>query len=166
MKKKLISEVINVNEINSVKNLLEESMQLKSNLILKLLKLLKQTNDHSDRKDIALFIVDNFRDKRILPALIALIKKPELQMHNADLVYACSEYPDTKSHLRFFVDLVITGDFHVSWNAYQTIINMRGDFEKRKCNEMIKKLSNAISKNDEEKNDIIKALIARFEKFK
>lgn len=166
MKKSKISDRTNINDISSIKNLLEELLKLKDDIVIQLLEVLKQTNDPSVRKNVSLFLVDNFTDKRIMPALIKLIRNPELQMHNADLVYACSEYSDTKSHINFFIDLVIKGDFQVSWNAYETIIRMSGDFGPKECAKFQKILKNAFSENDAEKNDILNALVQYFDRNK
>lgn len=144
---------------------LNKSLVIKNDLVNDLIRQLKATKKHDERFKLALFLVDNFKDKRIIPELIKLIKKPELKSHNADLVFACSEYSDTQPYLNFFIDLVINEDFNVAWNAYYTIIGMKGEILKKKSISILNKLNGALGKQDSEKDKIIGSLKLFFEQY-
>jgi len=78
-----------------------------------------RSSDAAVRHNAALDLMEIEDPIAILPLLEA-IKKPENVNHRGTLVYALSAF-DCLEHLELLVDLVLTGDFEVSWSAFGII---------------------------------------------
>lgn len=147
--KKLLKSKKPENIIHMVNSLIE----LKTDIVKNLLSVLSDTEDNELRKFIALAIVDNFKDDRIIPNLKELIKKDSLKNNNAILVYALGEYSNDSSLLDFLVDLILNFDYHVAWNALSIIKSMDANFEESIIENLILKV-NAFEINDRSKEDL------------
>lgn len=159
----LIERLGNDNE-DVVIGSLTELVCIKKEIISALLSLMQNTNSHKVRDKVALTIVDNFRDDKIIPTIIELIKKPELIEHNAKLVYACGEYSDCRNFVEFFVDFVLNYDYHVAWNATNIILNMQCNFDENTVSRILQKIRTEKNSIDENKLDFVDDLISFFEK--
>jgi hypothetical protein len=160
MYKSLLNQLKGINsmDIEEVINTIEELTEVKNDITKTLINVLEETTDPKIRKKAVLSLVDNFKDERIIPALINLIKRPDLEKNNAILVYALGEYSDCKEHLLFLIDLILDFDFHVAWNAYNIILSMSPPFDEAVIKDLMKRIEDALGKNEEKEvllNDLI-----------
>lgn len=135
----------------------------KSNIVEKLINILETTLDLKVRKKVVLSLVDNFKDERIIPVIINLIKRPDLVNNNAILVFALGEYSDCKEYLEFLIDIFLNYDYHVALNSYNIIINMPPPFEEKTISKVLEKINSSREKIDKDKEKMIEELISFFE---
>lgn len=101
-------------------------------------------------------LLANLKDKQAIPLLIAAIQNeryaPELQQ----LVSCCWENGlDYTIYLPLFVDLLISGDFLVAFEAYTVITNMETPIDQVKIDVEIEKLDKALHTTTDEKKALM-----------
>jgi len=151
------------NNENTYLDSFNKILETKNGIVNELLELIRNTNNHVVREKTILFLIDNFKDDKILPCLLELIKRPDLQNYNAFIVFACGEYSDCKENIEFFFELVLNYDFHVAWNAAEIIIKMRPPFEKQTISNFLNILIQEKPKIIGPKIDFFENLIEFFE---
>jgi hypothetical protein len=117
-----------------------EIKERKSKLVDTLIYTIETTKDKKILKDSILLLIDNFKDDRIIPLLKKLIKSPEMVGYNAFLVYALGSYIEYSIDFMFFVDLIISEDYHVAFNAYNIIANYFNDIDNELIEQIVIKL--------------------------
>jgi len=87
--------------------------------VLPLIDLLENT-PHSVIRNAAAVALSDLGDQRAFQPIIALVQHPKTQGDNGTLVYALQSF-DCSTIVPFLVDLVISGDFEVSHEAFLAI---------------------------------------------
>ena len=143
-------------------NLIKQIIIDKNDRVSQLIQLIKNTDDHKYRNELIYTLVDNFKDKRIIPTLIDLIKKEDLKHYNASIIYACNEYSpyECKDHISLFVDTVINGDYEASMASAQLIIDFPEpyDWEDDLLNRLENDLASSLDKDNDNKEFIREVL--------
>ncbi len=142
--------------------LIDEVLNQKNNDVIKIINLINQTNDNKLRSELVFTLIDNFKDKRIIPALIDLIKREDLKNHNASFVFACNEYSpeECKNRIDFFIDLVINGDYETSMASAQLILDFPEPYKwsENLLDKLENKLRVSLEENIQNKEFIIDVL--------
>lgn len=134
-------------------------------LVDELIAVLELTNDSQIRKIVTLALIDNFKDDKIIPTLMRLIKRSDLKNHNAILVFALGEYCDCKDYLDFFVDLLLYYDYHVAFNSFNILINMPPPFDNLILSKVYKRIKDNISLVENDKEGMIRELLALWDNY-
>ena len=138
---------------DSIKSLIE----LKNYTVKIMLNALVETKDNKIRHEIALSIVDNFKDERIIPTLKELIIDKKLEGKNAILVFALGEYSNSTELLDFLVELILNKDYHTALNAINIIFSMIPQFNEELATNLLNKVE-LIKIIEEDKLEIIQDL--------
>jgi hypothetical protein len=117
-----------MNEYN-IEAVLNEAVELKEDLVGKLITILKSTDDFYTGNQVAFTLVENFKDDdRIESCLVDLIKDSRWKNHNGTLLYLLGEYTNNKKYLYFLIDIILNNekddDGEVFMGAYSMIINL------------------------------------------
>ncbi|KAF0812712.1 hypothetical protein IGB42_03004 [Andreprevotia sp. IGB-42] len=81
-----------------------------------LIAALLQATDHPSRNALAIKLAESGVPE-VLPVLLALIERPDLQHHRGTLVH-CLGYFDCRPHFSKLVDLVIAGNWETAHEAF------------------------------------------------
>jgi HEAT repeat protein len=125
-----------------------------------LIELLRQTNSHKIRDETALALSD-LRDERAIKPLAEMIQSPVTEGHRGTLVYALSAF-NCIEILPLLVDLVISGGFEVSREAFLVIEGIEGEISEDtwfKCKE---KIAKNIADASDEKAELLQELYEFF----
>jgi len=114
---------------NEIDNLLEKIIFDKKKAINELLDILNNTDDHDVGNKIALFLVDNFKDKNIEDCLVNLILSKKWENYKGTIWYALQEYSDSQKFLKLLFDAMLKNDYEqngeVFMHIYYMIINIK-----------------------------------------
>lgn len=137
---KKVENLLKSQDAKQIEESIKSLIELKNNTVKIMLSALIETKDNKTRKEIALSIVDNFKDERIIPTLKELIIDKKLEKENAILVYALGEYSNSMELLDFLVELVLNKDFHTALNAICIIFSMIPQFNKELVTNLLNKV--------------------------
>jgi len=142
---------------------LKEILVNKNMYVAELIQTFKNLDNSKakEREEIALFLIDNFRDDRIIPAFKEVILSKKSINHNAFLVFALGEYSDCRDELIFLLKIIYKFDYHVAMNAFN-IINDMCDIDDKVFNEAKEFIKNNHYDNDENES-IVNDLKIMFE---
>ena len=81
-------------------------------------------------RELVLKLVDEYKDDRITPFIIKLMKKGSVKELNSILLYSCHEYSVTECipYFNYFIDIIINSNFEAAWAAASLISDMRQYF--------------------------------------
>ena len=126
-----------------------------------LLELLQTTNNHAIRDAIAVTLRE-LRDERALQPLVSLIKDPKTAGHRGTLLYALEVF-DCAPILPLLVDLVITGNFEVSHQAFLLIESIESEIDDETWTTCLRQVKDALEQAEDEKNHLLSELLDLFE---
>jgi HEAT repeat protein len=126
-----------------------------------LIDLLEKTSNHTIRDQIALLLRD-IGDRRAVKAIANLLTDSKTIHHRGTLVYALSAF-DCTEILPLLVELVISGGFEVSREAFLIIENIEGEIDPNLWYECQNKVKVAIQQASEDKVELLKELSALFD---
>jgi len=133
--------------------LLNNAIKQKEDVVEKLVSILRATDDFYEGNQIALVLVDHFRDESIENCLVDLIKDPKWKMCNGTLLYALGEYTNDSKYLYFLIDLILKNekdkDGEIFMSAYSMIINLHPPLDRKELTRSIRKV-----KRDAQKRNI------------
>jgi len=139
-------------------SLLDNVIKQKESSLEKLIQRLEITDDFYEGNQIALVLVDHFKDEKIENCLIGLIKSPKWKMHNGTLLYALGEYTNDSKHLYFLIDLILKNEKdsneEVFMGAYGMIINLHPPLNKKEVTKSTQRVKRELKKkriNSEQK---------------
>lgn len=144
---------------------LSSIVQQKDDAVEKLISILKSTDDFSKGNQIALTLIDHFRDERIENCLIDLIKSPKWRMHNGTLLYALSECTNDSKHLYFLIDLILKNEKdnngEIFMSACSMIVNLQPPLNKKEVAKSIQRLKREEKKKNitEEQKKLVNSLL-------
>ncbi|MCP2728229.1 HEAT repeat domain-containing protein [Limnofasciculus baicalensis] len=121
-----------------------------------LIDLLEKTSNHTIRDQIALALRD-IGDERAVKAIANLLTDVKTLHHRGTLIYALSAF-DCTEILPLLVELVISGGFEVSREAFLIVENIEGEIEPNVWNECQHKVKVAIEQASEDKVELLKEL--------
>ncbi len=128
---------------------------------LYLIDLLEKTSNHAIRNQVALALRD-IGDARAVRPIVNLLTDPKTRNHRGTLIYSLSVF-DCSQILPLLVELVISGGFEVSREAFLIIENMEGEIEKEvwhQCKNKVKESLQNTSNGD--KVEILNELYSLF----
>lgn len=113
------------------KKLIKRIINHKNESVTELIELINKTNNHEFRRELIFTLIYNFKDNRITPVLINLIKREDLTHYNGSIIFACHEYnlDECKPYLELFIDIVINGDYEASWSSCSLILDFQEPYE-------------------------------------
>lgn len=129
-------------------------IEQKTKIIMDLMDLIENTSKTIERKEALLFLIKNFKDRRIKPFLKKMILSDKFKNKNALFVYALGEYDSCIDDLEFLIDLILTQDYHVALNAYSIIGDYYPEFKENDLKSSLELLQNT-KKISEEKKEFI-----------
>ncbi|MBD2777038.1 HEAT repeat domain-containing protein [Iningainema tapete] len=97
-------------------------------------------------------------DERALYPIVSLLKDPKTEGYRGTLVYALEGF-DCSSVITLLVDLVITGNFEVSHQAFQVIELIDSEVNLEILDFCVQKVQDAIPKSDDDKVELLKDLV-------
>jgi len=137
---KKVEKILKSQDVKQIGNSIRSLIEFKKNIVKILLNALIETKDNKIRTEIALSIVDNFKDERIIPTFKELIIDKELGKENAILVYALGEYSNSMELLDFLVELILNKDYHTAINAINIIFSMIPQFNEELVTNLLDKV--------------------------
>jgi hypothetical protein len=155
------SKIKNVNFMESINNI----VKYKENIVEELIALIKMTDDFYEGNQIALVLVDHFKDTRIEACLIDLINSPKWNMHNGTLLYALGEYTNDSKYLYFLIDLILNNEKdnngEVLMGAYSMIINLHPPLDRKEITKSIQRVKEEENKKNisNEQRKIVNSLL-------
>lgn len=126
-----------------------------------LLELLQTTNNHAIRDAIAVTLRE-LKDERAVEPLVSLIKDPKTAGHRGTLLYALEVF-DCAPILPLLVDLVITGKFEVSHQAFLLIESIESEIDDETWTTSLRQVKEALTQAEGEKADLLEELLDLFE---
>lgn len=126
-----------------------------------LLELLQTTNNHAIRDAIAVTLRE-LKDERAVEPLVSLIKDPKTARHRGTLLYALEVF-DCAPFLPLLVDLVITGKFEVSHQAFLLIESIESEIDDETWTTSLREVKEALKQAEGEKADLLEELLDLFE---
>lgn len=139
---KEIKNLLQSLDAKQVEDSIKVLIEVKNYSVKIMLNELIYAKDNRIRKNIALSIVDNFKDERIIPALKELIIDNKTENENAILVYALGEYSNSIELLDFLFELVMYKDYHTALNAINIIFSMVPQFNDSLVSNLLNKVEN------------------------
>jgi len=124
----------------------------KEDCVTTLINLIEKTSNEEVRKKSLFYLIDNFKDDRIIPFLKKNILSEKFRNKNAIFVYALGEYSNCRNELDFLVNLIVTQDYHVAMNAYNIIGDYYPEFDKiqlKNALKIIKDNKNSLKEKEE-----------------
>jgi HEAT repeats len=121
-----------------------------------LIEMLQKTLEPAIRNAAAVGLRE-LGDERALHPIISLINDPKTESNRGTLIYALEGF-NCRHLLPFLVELVITGNFEVSHQAFSVIESIDVEIDSETLNTCVKKIKNALLENDE-KADLLEDLI-------
>ncbi len=122
-----------------------------------LIDLLQTTPDPSIRNAAAVGLRELGDDSALHP-LIALIMSPKTEQHRGTLIYALEGF-DSSPVLEVLVDLVITGNFEVSHQAFSVIESIETVVSEETLNRCLQNIHSVLPKCDKERTELLEELI-------
>lgn len=126
-----------------------------------LIDLIEKTSNSTIRDQIALALRD-IGDERAVKAIANLLTDSKTINHRGTLVYALSAF-DCTQILLLLVDLVISGGFEVSREAFLVIENIEGEISPNVWDECQNKVKVAMGIASEDKVELLQELSALFD---
>ncbi len=126
-----------------------------------LIELIETTSNHTIRDQVALALRD-IGDERAVNAIANLLTDSKTINHRGTLVYALSAF-DCTQILPLLVDLVISGGFEVSREAFLVIENIEGEIAPNVWDECQNKVKVAMGIASEDKVELLQELSAPFD---
>lgn len=154
---KKVENLLKSHDAKQIEYSIKSLIELKNNIVKIMLSALIETQDNKIRKEIALSIVDNFKDDRIIPTLKELIIDNKMTKVNAILVYALGEYSNSMELLDFLVELVLNKDYHTALNAINIIFSMTPQFNEELITSLLNKVE-MIELVEDDKVELIQGL--------
>ena len=146
--------------IPAIKKLLESHSEW---VVPYLRNLLKTTENHRIRNEVALALLD-FKDKRAIPVIAQLLVAPKTINHRGTLIYVLSEFsPYIGDYLPLLVDLVVTGGFEVSRQAFIAIEEIEGEIDEDIWLQCKQKITEGMKNSSGDKAEILRDLYELFE---
>ncbi|BAZ17186.1 phycocyanin alpha subunit phycocyanobilin lyase, CpcE subunit [Calothrix sp. NIES-4071] len=121
-----------------------------------LIKLLQESSDSAIRNAAAVGLRE-IGDERALYPIVSLINDPKTEGNRGTLIYALEGF-ECSHLLPFLVELVITGNFEVSHQAFSVIESIDMEIDLETADACIQKLKNALLQDDT-KADLLEDLI-------
>ena len=121
-----------------------------------LIEMLQKTNEPAIRNAAAVGLRE-LGDERALDPIVLLINDPITESNRGTLIYALEGF-NCRQLLPFLVELVITGNFEVSHQAFSVIESIDVKIDSETLNICIQKVKNALLKDDV-KADLLEDLI-------
>ncbi|MBW4506864.1 MAG: HEAT repeat domain-containing protein [Scytonematopsis contorta HA4267-MV1] len=121
-----------------------------------LIEMLQKTNDPAIRNAAAVGLRE-LGDERALSPIISLINDPRTEGNRGTLIYALEGF-DCSQFLPFLIQLVITGNFEVSHQAFSVIESVDVEIDSETLNICIQKIKDALLQ-DNTKADLLEHLI-------
>ena len=122
---------------------IEKKVNQKNEIVENLTHRLKTTNDFYEGNQVALALIDHFKDERIENCLFELIKNSKCKLHNGTLLYALEEYTNNSKYLYFLVDLILRnekiGDGEIFMGAYSMILSLQPPFDRKEITRSIQR---------------------------
>jgi len=150
----LLKSQIIMEKKSLIRNILFNTKEMIGNIINEI----NSTKDHEYRKELIFLLVDHFKDDRIIPTLIHLIQRTDLQHYNGSFIFACNEYSpnECKKYLDLFVDLVIDGDYEASMSASALIHDFSEpyDWDEKLLDKLAEKLRTALKTKNQNREFI------------
>ena len=129
-----------------------------------LIQILQTTSDPAIR-DAAAIGLRELGDERALYPLVSLIMDPKTGGHRGTLIYALEEF-DCSPFLDFLLDLVITGNFEVSHQAFLVIESIEVKVDAETIDLCLQKAQHALLHANEEKAELLRDLVDLLNKMK
>ncbi len=126
-----------------------------------LIELLETTSNHTIRDQVALALRD-IGDERAVNAIANLLTDSKTINHRGTLVYALSAF-DCTEIMPFLVDLIISGGFEVSREAFLVIENIEGEIAPNVWDECQNKVKVDMGIASEDKVELLQELSALFD---
>jgi hypothetical protein len=147
---------------------IKEIVNSKEKAVYELIELINETNSHESRRELIFTLIDNFKDDRIVPTLINLIKREDLNHFNGSIIFACKEYSpeECKPYLELFTDIVINGDYEASWGSASLILDFPEPYdvwETDLLDRLLAKLKIAMKDGENKNKEFIEAVLKVFE---
>jgi len=120
-----------------------------------LIEMLQKTLEPAIRNAVAIGLRE-LGDERALYPIVSLINDPITESNRGTLIYALEGF-NCRQLLPFLVDLVITGNFEVSHQAFSVIESIDAEIDSETLNICVQKLKNALLV-DEMKADLLEDL--------
>jgi len=124
----------------------------KNEIVDKLVLQLKSTEDYSEGNQIALALIDNFKDERIEYCLFDLITAKKWKNYNGTLLYALEEYTNHSKYLYFLVDLILKNekgnDGEIFMGAYSMLLGLQPPFDKKEITKSIRRVKRESKKKN------------------
>jgi hypothetical protein len=125
-------------------------IEIKEENIDQLLELLKQTSNLLVANNIG-FKLKQYKDNRILSAVIEVISRPETINKRGKLIFCCDGYDCTK-YFKLFMDIVLEEPGESCTNAIDLIGEMKGPLSNDQLSKAIDRLGNYIDLNENNDN--------------
>ena len=116
-----------------------------------------QTTTHSAIRDAVAVGLRELKDERAIQPLVSLIADPKTEGHRGTLIYALEEF-DCTCLLDFLVDLVITGNFEVSHQAFLAITSIESGVDPETLDSLLQQVKIALPEATPEKVELISDL--------
>ncbi len=124
----------------------------------KILVILLQITSYPAIRNATALALADLRYQNALPLIIFLISNPKTENYRGTLVHTL-QYFDCSNILSFLVDLVIDGNFEVSYEAFQAIEQIDGEIDENSFEECLTKINRAIYLcNSEDKKELLEEL--------
>lgn len=106
-------------------NNLSEYQEQKNRIVTELIECLRLNYDWSLSHKALFFLVDNFKDEKIIPALFEIALKDGINNVNGTIIFACQEYSpvECKPYFQTLTEIVINSNYEASWSASTLITN-------------------------------------------
>lgn len=105
--------------MSRLKELIDKILTEKESRVKELIAIIDSMDDIRSITILMFFLVDNFKDEKIFPKLIELIKNEKYKTRNGSLVYLCGEYSlyECSQKVDFFLELLCEHDGEVGMTA-------------------------------------------------
>jgi len=124
-----------------------------------LMELLHETDDQDIKKHI-LTLFSELKSTQTVPLLIEAIQNKKYTDELKDLLVSCWHNGlNYSSYLPLFIDLVITGEFLISFEAFTVIENMYGKIDEVIVAQQLTKIQDALITANEQKKYLLNELI-------
>ena len=131
-------------------DLLNKSVKQKNEIVEKLFSILRTTDDFHEGNQVALALIEHFKDDKIENLLMELIKDPKWKMYNGTLLYALGEYTNDSKYLYFLIDLILKNEKdnngEIFMGAYSMILNLQPPLNKKEITRSIQRVKREAKK--------------------
>ncbi|MEI6142563.1 MAG: HEAT repeat domain-containing protein [Mariniphaga sp.] len=128
-------------------------------ILLALIDLLHDT-PHIEINKAILDLLAEMKDESSIPTLISAIKNDKYINERKELVASCWQNGlNYNEHLPLFIDLIISADFLVAFEAFTVIENLYGIIPEEVIEQEVVKIQNALIEADEQKGYLLKNVL-------